>query len=247
MMKSLDIQRWLPAALQQDHPLTRYHLRKPPPAYVKQVLFGSSLGLFVLFGGLSLPMLYFVCSLVVLLQLATGTAQKIHQSRLDGAADLISLTMMSRREILLSTWAAGIWQLRKTWLMPIYRVVHGLLLIGVLVFAVMFSEIPTEQSLLVIFGVTLLIALQPYAEMYFSGMIGLLCAALIRDRFLSLATTTFITILYWLMWVGGAVLVAVTGLRNLPTFEIVLIFALPLIVPAILGGAAQRLAERSQS
>lgn len=245
MLKPILSRNWLPAALRRDHPLTRYHLRKPPPAYVKQVLFGSSLGLFLLFGGLSLPMLYFLCSLVVLLQLATGTTQKYHQTRADGISDLVSLTLLPQRDILLSTWASGIWQLRQTWLMPLYRVSHGVLLIGVLIFTIVLGEVPSDKALLILVGVTLLIAIQPYVEMYFSGMIGLLCATRIRDRYTALTAATLITIVYWALWIAGALLVAVSGIRNLANTQILLIFTVPIVVPIIIGYVAQHLAERT--
>jgi hypothetical protein len=245
MLKPLISRNWLPPALGRQHPLTRYYLRKPPSTHVKQVIFGSSLGLFLLFGGLSLPMLYFLFSLVVLLQLGTGTAHKIQQARADGVADLVNLSLLSHREILLSTWASGIWQLRQSRLMLLYRLSHGLLLIGVLVFSITFGDIPADKGLLVVLGVTTLIALQPYVEMYFSGMIGLLCGAYIHDRFSALAATVVIMLLYWMLWVGAGLLVAVLGLKNLQNAQIALIFALPLLLPAAVGCAAQYLSERA--
>jgi hypothetical protein len=160
-------------------------------------------------------------------------------------ADLLNLTLLSRREILLSTWASGIWQLRQSWLMPLYRLSHGLMLIGVLVFTITFGEIPADKGLLVVLGVTSLIAFQPYAELYFTGMVGLLCASYIRDRFGALAVTAIIALVYWVLWIGAALLIAFSGLKTLQNSQIALVFALPLLLPTLIGFAAQRLTERA--
>lgn len=244
MLKLVFARTWLPAALQKTYPLTRYYLRKPPSLHIKQVVFGSSLGLFLLFGGLSLPMLYFLFSLIVLLQLATSSTHKMHQARVDGLWDLLNLSSLRPGDILLSTWAAGVWQIRQSWLMLVYRLSHALLLIGVLIFALVFSDIQPQKGMALVLATTLLIALQPYTEMYFSGMIGLLCAAVLRDRLISIAAAGAVVLLYWTVWIAGALMVAFVGLKNLPTPLLMVIFALPLIVPAAIGYLAQQISLR---
>ncbi len=245
MVKQLFSQNWLSPALRRNYPLTRFYLRKPPSTHVKQLIFGSSLGLFLLFGGLSLPMLYFLFSLITLLQLGTGTVQKVHRLQTDGIADLLNLTLLPRRQMVLSTWAAGIWQVRQTWLMLLYRLSHGFLLIGVLVFTITIGEISADKGMLVVIGITCLIAFQPYAEMYFSGMIGLVCATRIPDHVTALAAAAIITLVYWALWIAGALGIAFFGLKNLSAIQIAAVFALPILLPIAIGALAQRVTERT--
>lgn len=238
---------WLPAALRQGHPLVQHHLRQPALRHFRNLMFGSSIGLFALFGGLSLPMLYLLLSLVILMQLAMGTAERIYKAQEVHTWDLMRVAPFSRREVLLSIWAAGVWQLNRTWTVPLYWVLHGLVILGVMIFGLWLGEIPMQQAGLVLLGGTLLIALQPFIEMYFSGMIGLLCASLFGDRILSLAAAGLVVLCYWSLWIGGLVLLALSDLEQIETGQVVGIISLPLLLPLAIGYFAQRVAERKLS
>jgi len=236
--------RALPPPLRQSHPLVQHHLRQPALRHFRHLIFGSSIGLFMLFGGLSLPMLYLLLSLVIFVQLATGTAQRVYRAQEVHTWDLIRVTPYSRRDVLLSTWAAGIWQLNRAWTIPLYWVLHGLVILGVIVFGLWLGEIPISQATAVVLGGTLLIAFQPFVEMYFSGMVGLLCASLFDDRALSLAAAGLLVLAYWSLWLGGILLLTAIDLSRLETAQLVGILTLPLLLPSIMGYAAQRIAEK---
>ncbi len=233
----------LPMWLRQGNPLVQHHLRQPALRYFRNLMFGSSIGLFALFGGLSLPMLYLLLSLVILLQLAAGTAERVYRAQEVHTWDLMRVAPFSRREVLLSTWAAGIWQLNRTWTVPLYWVLHGLVIMGVMVFGLWLGEIPMRQAGLVLLGGTLLIALQPFIAMYFSGMIGLLCASLFGDRIMSLAIAGLVVLFYWAFWIGGILLLAAADLDEIEAVQIVGIISLPLLIPLGAGYIAQRVAE----
>jgi len=233
----------LPAPLRQSHPLVQQHLRQPALRHFRHLIFGSSIGLFMLFGGLSLPILYLLLSLVIFVQLATGTAERVYHAQQVRTWDLIRVTPYSRRDVLLSTWAAGIWQLNRTWTIPLYWVLHGLMILGVIVFGVWLGEIPIGQATAVLLGGTLLIAFQPFVEMYFSGMIGLLCASLFDDRVISLAAAGLVVLCYWSLWIGGILLLTAIDLERLGTVQLAGILMLPLLLPFIVGYMAQRVAE----
>lgn len=237
----------IPSWLQQGNPLIQHHLRQPALRHFRHLMFGSSIGLFALFGGLSLPMLYLLLSLVIFIQLATGTAERVYRAQEVHTWDLMRVAPFSRREVLLSTWAAGIWQLNRTWTVPLYWVLHGLVILGVMVFGLWVGEVPMRQAGLVVLGGTLLIALQPFIAMYFSGMIGLMCASLFGDRILSLATAGLVVLLYWSFCIGGLLLLAASDLDQIGAVQIVGIVSLPLLIPLVVGCIAQYVAERKLS
>src|SRR6266496_5537235 len=173
---------WIPFSLRLGHPLVQHHLRQPVHPYFRfLILIGSGI-LFLLFGSLSLPILYLFLSLLIFIQLAAGTAERVYHTQQLRIWDLIRVAPVARRDILLSIWAAGVWQLNRIWIVSVYWVLHGLVILGVIIFGLWFGEIPPGHALLVIVSGTLLIALQPLVEIYFSGMVGLLCASLIDDR-----------------------------------------------------------------
>jgi hypothetical protein len=245
MLKTLFFSNYtLPAPLRQGHPLVQHHLRQPALRHFRQLIFGSSIGMFMLFGGLSLPVLYLLLSLVIFIQLAAGTAERVYRAQEVRTWDLIRLTPYSRREVLLSTWAAGIWQLNRTWTIPLYWVLHAFVILGVIVFGLWVGEIPVQQATGVVLGGTLLIAFQPFVEMYFSGMVGLLCASLFDDKLISLAAAGLIVLGYWALWIGGVVLLSAIDLAGFGTAQLVSILLLPLLLPCIVGYVAQRVAER---
>ncbi len=234
----------LPRWLRQGNPLVQHHLRQPALRYFRNLMFGSSIGLFALFGGLSLPMLYLLLSLVIFIQLAIGTAQRIYHAQEVHTWDLMRVAPFSRREVLLSTWAAGIWQLNRTWTVPLYWVLHALVMLGVMIFGLWMGEIPIEQAGLVLLGGTLLIALQPVIAMYFSGMVGLLCASLFGDRAVSLAVAGLVVLGYWSFCIGGVLLLAAADLDDIEAAQIIGIISLPLLLPLAAGYVAQCIAER---
>lgn len=234
----------LPLILRPEHPLVGYYLRNSNSQKLKHVIFGSSIGLFLLFGGLSLPMLYLLLSLIILLQLAAGSVSKIHHQQKAGNWDLIRAAPFSQREILLSIWGAGIQQIRQTRTLMLYQSLHGLVIVGGLVFLLASGEITSEYWPFILFGCTMLIAFRPFTEMYFSSMIGLVCAGLTRDHVLAL-TTAVVTIMgYWVLVLGGALLIFLGDLETTPAPLIMAFLAATLLIPLGLGYMAQRLAER---
>jgi len=234
----------LPATLRLEHPLVRYYLRKSDSQKLKHVIFGSSIGLFLLFGGLSLPMLYLLLSLIILLQLAVGTVSKIHHQQTVGNWDVLRAAPFSQREILLSAWGAGIHQLRQSRTLFFYHALHGLVIIGALVFLLASGELPTQYWPLILLGCTVLIAFRPFVEMYFSGMIGLLCAGLTRDHVLAITTAVIAVLSYWVLGLGGVFLI-ITADSKISNAPLILTFlAVMFLLPLGVGYAAQRLAER---
>ncbi len=226
--------RWLPNWMRRDHPIVQRHLRKPLLGGINQVIFGTTFVLFLLFGGLSLPMMYFLFSLIVLVQLAAGTVGKIHDERERRTWDLIRVAPFSRREVLLSTWAASLWQLNRTWLMPFYRLMQGIIIIGLMVFGLWLGNIPERLSLDVLVGGTLLIALQPFVDMYFGGMAG---------RTNAQAAAIGLVLLYWGMWIALTSALVFADFNHLTTLHIVTIIGLCLLLPVTLGYGAFRLAQ----
>jgi hypothetical protein len=233
----------LPLYLRRDHPLVALHLRYTAVRSLKTVVFGSSIGLFLAFGGLSLPMLYFLLSLIIVIQLSAGTAYTIRRAQTAGMWDLICTAPFSGRELLLSAWGAGLCQVRQSWMMPIYRLLHGLVIIAAVVTLIWTAELTPTPAFILVIGGTLLIALQPYADMYLSGMAGLLCASAIRDRAWAIMVAGLVTLLYWSGWVGAVLLVIVARPEKITAGQIAFGVSLPLLIPVCLGYLAQRIAE----
>jgi hypothetical protein len=238
---------WIPLSLRLGHPLVQHHLRQPVQPYFRFLILIGSGVLFLLFGGLSLPMLYLLLSLLILIQLAAGTAERVYRAQEVHTWDLIRVAPFSRRDILLSMWAAGVWQLNRIWMVSVYWVLHGFVILGVIIFGLWFGEIPSGQALLVIFSGTLFIALQPLVEIYFSGMVGLMCASLFHDRTLSLAVAGFCALCYWSIWIASILLLDAADLKQLSTTQMGALLSLPLLLPLLVGYAAQRYAERKLS
>jgi hypothetical protein len=129
----------------------------------------------------------------------------------------------------------------------LYWVLHGLVILGVMVFGLWLGEIPMRQAGLVLVGGTLLIALQPFIAMYFSGMIGLMCASIFGDRAVSLAIAGLVVLCYWGFWIGGILLLAASDLDQIEAVQIVGFISLPLLIPLAMGYSAQLVAERKLS
>jgi hypothetical protein len=242
MVMRLFPSRWLPFWLRNDHPIVRRHLRKPLLGGLNQMIFGSTFGLFLLFGGLSLPMMYLLFSLIVLVQLASGTAGKIYDERERHTWDLIRAAPFTRREVLLSTWAAGIWQIDRTWLMPFYRLLQAIVVVGLLVFGLWLGDIPGHLYLPLLVSGTLLIVLQPLVDMYFGGMIGLLMANLVQGRAIAQAAAACVTLVYWVSWIALSFVVVFSDLTQLTIAQVFLVVSFPLLLPMILGYVAFRVA-----
>jgi hypothetical protein len=238
---------WIPLSLRMEHPLVQHHLRQPVQPYFRfLVLIGSGI-LFLMFGGLSLPILYLFLSLLIFIQLAAGTAERVYRAQQVHTWDLIRVAPFPRRDILLSMWAAGVWQLNRIWIVSVYWILHGLVILGVIIFGLWFGEIPSNHAILVIFSGTLLIALQPLVEIYFSGMVGLLCASLIDDRTLSLALAGFCALCYWGIWIVSILILSAADLKQLTSTQMAALLSLPLLLPLLAGYGAQRLAEKKLS
>lgn len=229
----------------QDHPLAGYYRRQADGRNFKPVIVGSSLGAFLLFGSLSLPFLYLLISLVIAIYLSAGTAWRIHSARSAQVWDLVCVSPLAPRDILLTTWLAGVGQLRQTHLLILYRLLHAFILIGILILSILFGEMSPEQGLIAVIGGTLLMIFQPAVEMYFSGMIGLLCANRIRDRAVSVGIAGLTIISYWIVYVAGVLLVAFSDLKHLQAVTLLVFFTLLLIIPLVIGRAAQHMAEKA--
>jgi hypothetical protein len=243
LSKKMGVPMWL----RQGNPLVQHHLRQPALRHFRHLMFGSSIGLFALFGGLSLPMLYLLLSLVIFIQLAAGTAERVYRAQEVHTWDLMRVAPFSRREVLLSTWAVGIWQLNRTWTVALYWVLHGLVILGVMIFGLWMGEIPMRQAGLVLLGGTLLIAFQPFFAMYFSGMVGLMCASVFGDRVVSLATAGMVVLFYWAFCIVGLLLLAASDLEKIEPIQILVIVSLPLLTPLVVGYFAQLVAEHKLS
>lgn len=230
-----------------DHPLVQHYLRHGALRHFKFLLGGSSLLLLVLLGGLGLPVLYLLLSLLILVQTAAGTAERIYHAQEFRTWDLLRATPYTGRDILISAWAAGVWQLRRTRLMLIYRILHALVIVGALIFGLWMEEIPQSHGSMALLGATLLIAIQPRIELYFSGMIGLLCASAINDRVLSLGAASLLVLSYWGTWLACVALLLAADLTRLSPPTLALILVLPLLLPLGAGFLAQRIAERRLS
>ncbi len=235
--------KYLPVWMRRDHPLVQRHLRKPLSRSMNQVLFGTTFVLFLLFGGLSLPALYLLLSVIVLVQLAAGTVGKIHDERERFTWDLIRATPYSRREVLLGMWAAGMWQINHTWLMPFYRLMQGIVIIGLMVFGLWFGNIPAQLALPLLVGGTMLIALQPIVDMYFGGMIGLLAANVMKARIGAQGAAVAIVLLYWSMWIALTSALVLSDFNDLTSLHLAGVVGLCLLLPLTLGYGAFRLAE----
>ena len=239
----IDMQ-WRPAWSRRDHPLVRPYLRKPLALRFGVFIVLSAVLLFLLFGSLSLPMLYFLFSFVVLLHIAVNTGDKIHVAREAFTWDLLHLTPFSRREVLLSLWAASLWQISLTWIMLFYRLLHGVVMVGVIVFSLILTEIPVGQWFLILLGGTLVLIFQPFADMFYSGMVGLFSAKLTHDRITAQGMAVGGVIVYWLAWLGltGVIVLSVTGTLSLE--QILLLLLIPLALPLSLGYLTFRITER---
>lgn len=235
--------RWLPVWMRRDHPIVQRYIRQPFTQNINPVIFGTTFVLFVLFGGLGLPLLYLLFSLVMLVQLAVGTVGKIYDERERFTWDLIRVTPFSRREMLLCTWAASVWQMNSTWLMPFYRVTQGMVIVGLLVLGLWLGHIPAHLSLAFLVGSTLLITLQPVVDIYFGGMVGLLAANVVRERMGAQMAAITAVMLYWGMWIALVSALVFSDLNDLTSLHLGAIFGLCLLLPLTLGYGALRLAE----
>ena len=194
-------------------------------------------------GGLSLPVLYFVFSLLILIQIATSSANKVYRERRSSRWDLMRIIPMSSRELLLSLWAASLWQISRTWMMVIYRLLHGLMSVGVIIFNLAFAEIPADQTLWILASGTIMIVAQPFAEMYFSGMVGLAGANRLREQSNAHGLVIGIVVVYWLCYVGMIIVLLLMQQMQPTAPQLVGIFLMPILLPLALGCIALRIAE----
>ena len=234
-----------PHWLRRSHPIVRRYLRQPAPSYFQLLIFILAVGVFLVLGGLSLPVLYFLFSLLVLLQVATSSANKIYRERRAATWDLMRLAPLSSRELLLSVWAASLWQLSRTWAMIVYRLLHALMTIGVIIFNLVFTEFPTGHTLAILFSGTILIVAQPFAEMYFSGMVGLAGANRLRDQSSTHGLVIAIVIVYWISYTAMIFALLLVQQAQPTTTQLLSIFVLPILLPVLLGAIAQVIAESS--
>jgi hypothetical protein len=232
-----------PNWLRRSHPIVQRYLRQSTPPHFQILIFGLTVAMFLTLGSLSLPVMYFVFSLLILVQVATSSASKVYRERRAATWDLIRLAPMSSRELLLSLWAASLWQISRTWMMIAYRLLHGLMTVGVIIFNLVFAEIPADQALVILISGTIMIAAQPFADMYFSGMVGLAGANRLRDQGNAHSLVIGVVILYWLGYTS-TILALLLMQQMLPTFmHLAGIFVLPVLLPLLLGTVAQRVAE----
>jgi len=234
-----------PQWLRRSHPIVQRYLRQPSQPYFQLLVFLIALGVFLMLGGLSLPVLYFLFSLLILIQIATSSASKIYRERRDATWDLMRLAPLSSRELLLSMWAASLWQLNRTWMMIVYRLLHAVMTIGVIIFNLVFTEFPTDHTLAILFSGTILIVVQPFAEMYFSGMVGLAGANRLSDQSSTQGLVIAIVIVYWISYTAIIFALLLVQQNQPTTPQLLSIFVLPILLPLLLGGIAQCIAEAS--
>jgi len=234
----MNINHYSPNWMRANHPIVQRYLRQPLLMRFNLLILCVVVGLFLLFGGLSLPMLYFLFSLVVLLQVALATADKVQSERAGLTWDLVRSAPFTATEVLLSLWAASIRQVNRTWVMIFYRLLQALLVIGMLVFGLWYAEIPGNSWFMLLICATVVIIVQPFAEMYYGGMVGLLCATLTEDR-LNVQTFTIGAVLfYWLSWIALVMFVILSNLNQLLFIHIIATFLIPLMLPLVLGFTA---------
>ena len=244
MTEKLTTTSWRPNWTRRDHPLVRQYLRGPHTVRFGFLIVLSAVALFLMFGGLSLPMLYFLFSLIILLHIAVNTGDKIHLAREGSTWDLLRAMPFTQREVLLSLWAASFWQINRTWVMFFYRTLHGILVTGVIIFSLLFAEIPLAQWFLVLFTGTLVIAVQPFADMYYSGMVGLLSASLTHDRMTGQGLAVGGVLVYWLTWLILSGLVLWSSVGELELSHVMLLLTIPLILPLVGGYTTLQITER---
>ncbi len=232
-----------PYWLRRNHPVVQRYLRQPVHVRFQLILLGLTVSVFLLLGGLSLPVLYCVFSLVILVQITVSTSDKLYHERQSATWDLIRLTPFSARELLLSMWAASLWQLNRTWMMMMYRLLHGAIIIGAMVYNLMFAEIAPSDALPILLSGTLLIVLQPFTEMYFSGMVGLAGANRLRDRANAQGLAITLVLVYWLAYIGTILGLLLVQNMHLTGTQMVSVFLLPVLLPLMLGYFALRMAE----
>ena len=233
--------------LRRDHPVVERYLRYPQPGRFQVLVFGFTLGLFVLLGGLSLPALYAMFSLILLLQMTVSTVDKIHRERQAFTWDLVRLTPFSPRELLLSLWAASLWQLQRTWMMRIYQLLHAVVIIGVMVHTIVFSGPTLNQALLLLVLGTFFIVFQPYIVMYFSGMLSLAVANRVREHSSAQGFAIGAVSLYWLAFVVSSLSFILYEDLRLTSGQLANIVLVPLLIPFLLGRFALYMAESSLS
>lgn len=243
MLNQSFIEAKLPAWMRPSHPLVRYQVHKSAPVGMQYVVFGSTIGLFLLFGGLSLPILYLFIWLLMLMQQAVTMALRIHDAQVKQSWDLLRMTPYSPREVLLATWAGNFWQINQSWMMRIYRLLQGTAVIGVIVFGLWFAEFPPHQAVLVLTAGAAAILLQPIIEVYCSGMIGLLCARLFPHQAGATGLAAAAMLLYWCACVAFVLVVVFADQDGVSLEQLLIALTLPTLLPAGLGYAALRVVE----
>lgn len=243
MFERLLNERWLPGWMRPTHPLVRHALHKRPSGELRYVVFGSAIGLFMLFGGLSLPILYLFLWLGILVQQAVAMAGRLHEAQVKHTWNMLRVTPFSARELLLTAWAGSFWQLNQSWVMSLYRLLQGMAVIGLMVFGLWFADFPAEQSALVLLAGLVAITFQPIVEVYLSGMIGLLCAGLLRRQIGALALAVLLVLGYWCACLGIVVWAVFADTDGLGLAQLLTALTLPSLLPLALGYSLQRLLE----
>ncbi len=232
------------AWLRRDHPIVERYLRHPQPLRYQALIAASASGLVLLLGGLSLPVIYLMLSLLLLMQMAISTVNKAHDA---ATWDLVRLTPFDRRELLLSLWAASLWQLQRTWTMRVYQLLHGMMTIGLTVYIIVDGDLSRDQALALLPVITLFIALHPYVTMYFSGMSSLAIANRLRHHENAQSIALGVILLYWLASVGLFLIFGLFYEMQTSGSQLNQILLVPLLIPLILGWLALLLAKRSLS
>ncbi len=244
MIERLIPTRWLPAWMRRAHPLVRFHLARRQNNRLRYAVFGSAVGLFLFFGSLSLPLLFLFLWLAILVQQTTLAAGRVHETRDRRTWELLLATPMPRPDLLLATWAGNYWQLNRSWVMHIYRLLQGLAVIGVMVYSLWLAEFPVQHAALLLLAGLAAILLQPLVESYFGGMVGLACAGWLGQPVGALGAAILTVLLYWSACVGLIVLLLFANTGGIGLGQALAVLVLPQIVPLALGYAAFRLALR---
>lgn len=233
---------WLPLLRRPDEPLVRFFSHSPDRLPLRSLVFGSSIGLFLLFGSFSVPALYLLLSLVIALYLSMMTAYRVERARRDHVLALLYITPVSRRRLLASLWSGCVWRVWSGQTMWMYWSFHAIIIIAGMVYLLLSAELGTSDALWLIVLGTILVRFQPVSALFCGGMVGLWCGLALPDSLLSVAAAGLSALCGWLLWLAIALLVAL-NFTHLALWQWTSLLLLPLLLSTLTGYLAFRLAE----
>ncbi len=234
---------WLPFLRQPDEPLVRFFSHSSDRLPIRPLVFGSSIGLFLMLGSFSIPALYLLLSLVITLYLSMMTAHKVDRARRDALLPLLFITPVRRRDLLTSLWSGCVWQLWRSQMMWMYWSFHALVIVAGMVYLLLSAELSSSDALWLLLVGTVLMRFQPVSALFCAGMVGLWCGLAVPDSLLALGAAGLSALCGWLVWVSVVLLVAL-NFADLAAWQWTCLLLLPLLLSLLAGYLAFRLAER---